>query len=170
MACSLPDTKATASSLPPHQLGVSFPRASESLPMLVQEAVNRLASPSAPGDWVLLQVDVSNAFNCIHRSHLLESATKKAPHLAPWLSTLYGAPLPLLVRGSNDDRISSTRGYNRVATLEPYSSPWASKTSWHNFLTCGSTTGTRMMGSSWAPLVQLNGRSLCWSRALQPSG
>ena len=56
-------------------------------------------------------MDASNAFNCVHRSHLLAAAARAAPpHLVPWLSTLYGAPLPLLVRGSNDARISSTRG------------------------------------------------------------
>jgi hypothetical protein len=78
--------------------------------MFLQECISELATDQAAhNDWVLAQVDVTNAFNCLDRSVMLQQAAQRAPHLMPWLSGLYGSPLPLLVKGSSDKRIIWSR-------------------------------------------------------------
>ena len=64
--------------------------------MGTQRIVDALG-PSAP--WVLLQVDVSNAFNTVSREAMLERATQKVPTTAPWLHWCYSVDAPLFCQG-----------------------------------------------------------------------
>ena len=47
----------------------------ETLPMAVQAAVeSAVRAPAGPADWVLLQVDLRNAFNCVTRQAVMAGA------------------------------------------------------------------------------------------------
>jgi hypothetical protein len=48
---------------------------------------------------------VRNAFNCLDREAMLAQAALRTPHLMPWLQNLYGSPLPLLVKGTQQRRV-----------------------------------------------------------------
>ena len=82
-------------SLQPRQVGVGTPFAAE----LVGMAMQRIADSRPNGSWVALQVDVSNAFNCISRPAMLRQCAKKAPSLYNWLAWCYNQPCELLCDG-----------------------------------------------------------------------
>ena len=107
---SLQETKAAAATLLPHQMGVACPKATEHIPMMRQELIRSLAESPENDDWVLTQVDLTNAFNCVSRQHMLLAASESIPHLMPWLNCLYGQHLPLNVKGTEDTHIMSERG------------------------------------------------------------
>ena len=46
---------------------------------------NLILSAQGP-DWVLLQIDIKNVFNSVHRSAIAAGLRKYAPHLLQWAS------------------------------------------------------------------------------------
>jgi len=46
--------------------------------------------------WLLLQVDLKNAFNCIHRPAIPEALEQRCPSLLPWVRQAF-QPAPVLV-------------------------------------------------------------------------
>ena len=54
-------------------------------------------------DWVDLALDVTNAFNSIHRRAFLEVVAQRFPTLWTWVHTCYGTPTELYVRRDGDD-------------------------------------------------------------------
>ena len=67
------------------------------------------------GKWGLLQVDISNAFNAIHRSNMLQGIAKRAPHLLPWAASSL-VPACLFV---GHHILESTEGAQQGAPLSP---------------------------------------------------
>ena len=82
--------------LSPVQCGVGVPNACESIGQGLQGLVDSLPRE---GDWVVLQVDVSNAFNTIDRTAVLHGAAKHAPAMLAWLKFLYATPATLFCQG-----------------------------------------------------------------------
>lgn len=85
--------------------------------MLVQQVVSLLHGPQNTEDWVILQVDIANAFNTLQRTPMLLNAAARTPHLMPWLSTLYGNHLPLLVKGGEGPPLWSQQGPQQGCTF-----------------------------------------------------
>jgi len=66
--------------------------------------------------WLLLQVDLKNAFNSIARPAILEALEHECPSMAPWVRQAF-QPAPLLIgRGV----IWSTRGVQQGDPLGPF--------------------------------------------------
>ena len=78
--------------LQPFQLGVAVPGGSEAVVLGIRAALE--ANP----DWTLVAMDVSNAFNSIHRSAIFEALQEGGPRLQsliPYVRAMYGKPTPL---------------------------------------------------------------------------
>ena len=75
--------------LVPEQVGVGEPHACEMVGMGLQAMVMRKIL-EGDRDFVVLQVDLRNAFNCISRKAVLEGAAKHAPSMSNWLQWCYG--------------------------------------------------------------------------------
>ena len=105
--------KSEIGTLAPRQCGVGVPGASEHVGMAIQ-AYSR-AHPH--GDWLCLQVDVKNAFNCVQRPVMLEQCASKCPSAFPWLQWCYSQPCLLLCQGST--LVWSTRGVHQGDTMGP---------------------------------------------------
>ena len=67
-------------------------------------------------DWVVLQVDVSNAFNTIDRNAVLQGAVSFSPAMYPWLRFLYEQPAHLICQGQ---RLLSRTGVHQGCPLGP---------------------------------------------------
>ena len=102
--------KAQISHLTPVQVGVGVPSAAESVVMGTQSMVDGLAHTP---DWVLLKVDLSNAFNCVDRGALLRGALHDAPATFNYLRYAYSGPAPLYV---GDSVLSSQTGTHQGAS------------------------------------------------------
>jgi hypothetical protein len=106
-------SKAEVGVLAPRQCGVGVPGAAEHVGMAMQA----FARAHPEGDWVALQVDVRNAFNCIQRPVMLEQCARKCPAAFPWLQWCYSQPCRLLCQGST--LVWSTRGVHQGDTMGP---------------------------------------------------
>ena len=95
---SLAAVKKELSSLQPRQCGVGVRNAAEMVGMGLQRYVQ---SREAAGDrdYVVLQVDVKNAFNSMSRDAILRGCMAKAPSVYNWLRFCYGKPSPLFCQG-----------------------------------------------------------------------
>ena len=82
-------------SLQPRQCGVSVQGATE----LVGMGVQRLVEARNDNEWVVLTVDMSNAFNTIHRDAILQSCAKRMPTAYNWLRFCYEGHSPLFCQG-----------------------------------------------------------------------
>jgi len=69
------------------------------------------------GDWVILQIDVCNAFNSLNRSSILEGCLRRAPSAYNWLSWCYGLPCPLYSQGL--EVAQSTLGVHQGDAMGP---------------------------------------------------
>ena len=78
--------------LHPLQVGVGIPGAADAVAMGLQSLVN---SQPTGSHWVLLKVDISNAFNTIHRQHVLEQTAIRCPTLFNYLRFNYRSHAPL---------------------------------------------------------------------------
>ena len=78
----------------------------------VQEIVDSLP---VDGEWAVLQIDISNAFNCVHRQAIVRCVQKYAPHLLPW--AMQSLQCTSLFCGEH--RISSSEGSQQGAPLSP---------------------------------------------------
>jgi len=66
--------------------------------------------------WLLLQVDLKNAFNSIHRPAILEALEQRCPSMLPWVRQAF-QPAPLLV---GREVVWSTRGVQQGDPLGPF--------------------------------------------------
>ena len=82
-----PACRDAIASLAPPQVGVGVPGAAEAAAMTMQALASKLRSASP---WVALQVDFSNAFNCVHRPHLLHQGMVRVPAAYNYLRFAYG--------------------------------------------------------------------------------
>ena len=83
-------------SLQPRQCGVAVKGATELVGMGLQHFVDaRHADPN----WVVLTVDISNAFNTINRDAILRGCAKHVPVAYNWLSSCYQGHSPLFSQG-----------------------------------------------------------------------
>ena len=76
-----PETVAVGRGLHPLQLGVGASGACESLAIGIQEVLNH---PPSPEPWVVVAVDITNAFNTLSRAAIVEGVREFVPHLEPW--------------------------------------------------------------------------------------
>jgi len=76
--------------------------------------------------WLLLQVDLKNAFNSINRPAILDALGQRCPSMLPWVRQAF-QPAPLLV---GHEVIWSTRGVLQGDPLGPFLSPRASRQPW----------------------------------------
>ncbi len=91
-----PEAKAEIAALAPEQCGVGVSGAAELAAMGLQGLVRTLPPD---GDWVVLQVDMTNAFNTIDRLAMLRGAMKVAPGAFNWLRFCYDEPTGLICAG-----------------------------------------------------------------------
>ena len=85
------------SGLSPRQTGVAVKAAAELIGIGLQRAVDALDSL---GDWIVVQVDMVNAFNTLHREAVLEGARRKVPGAYNWLRFCYVGHVPLFCQGA----------------------------------------------------------------------
>ena len=81
--------------------------------MATQSLVDTLGGTA---NWMILKVDMSNAFNTVHRSRVLQSALAYCPAAFNYLQFAYSAPAPLFVGGS---MLSSETGTHQGCPLGP---------------------------------------------------
>ena len=101
--------------LAPLQCGVGIPGACESIGQGLQDVVTALPADEG-ADWVVLQVDVKNAFNTVHRNVVLQGATSFSPAMYPWLRFLYEQPVHLICQGQS---LLSRTGVHQGCPLGP---------------------------------------------------
>ena len=75
-----PATKDVLNSLAPVQK--AFQKA-DGCPFTAQ-CLQHLIDHAASQDWAALQIDLSNAFNAVHRQAILDAVAQRAPHLYAW--------------------------------------------------------------------------------------
>ena len=86
-----PAGREAASSLLPRQIAFCKGGPCETLGMAVQSLVDGLPGD---GDWVLLQIDLQNAFNSVERGAVTAAVSDLFPAAVPWVSqTMQAAPL-----------------------------------------------------------------------------
>lgn len=95
---SLEAVRTEMASLQPRQCGVGVRNAAEMVGMGLQRLVQSHASTGA-SDYVVLQVDVRNAFNSVSRDAVLRGCMSKVPSAYNWLRFCYGGTSPLFCQG-----------------------------------------------------------------------
>ena len=70
--------------------------------MMLQEYITNLVEHDPDEPWVMAQLDITNAFNCVDRSSMLAATARMAPALMPWLSLLYRSHMTLFLKNSGD--------------------------------------------------------------------
>ena len=110
---STPSAKEQTVTLRPVQCGVAVPNATESIAMSVQSLANTLGNGS---NWACLQVDFTNAFNCLDRSAILSAAALRTPTCFNYLRFAYGTPAPLYIGGQT---LFSLTGTHQGCPLGP---------------------------------------------------
>ena len=89
-------TKQQIESLQPLQVGVGLRNATEAVAMGVQGVV---VSRASMGHWVILKVDMTNAFNTISRETVLHETQGRCPSLFNYLRFCYQLHAPLFCGG-----------------------------------------------------------------------
>ena len=104
----------------PHQCGIATPGACETIAMGLQSWVHAHHTEHA---WAILQVDLRNAFNSVHREAIFDEIGQSAPELIPWVSTCYAQHSHLIAQGH---RLSSRCGVQQGDPLGPllFSMAW----------------------------------------------
>merc|ERR1711989_33011 len=101
--------------LSPIQLGVGVPHGCEAAVHAVREHVTEpSAGQGVP--FVLVKIDIKNAFNSLRRDVLLTRVREKCPELLPMVSHSYSLPTPL---SFGDAVISSVRGVQQGDPIGP---------------------------------------------------
>jgi len=96
------------------QFGAGSPSGTERVAHLMRRLVN--AHRNDP-DFVVLKVDIENAFNSLSRPALLRAAVKHAPEIAGWIEWLYGSPTML---SYGEKLVTSASGVQQGDPLGPY--------------------------------------------------
>ena len=107
----MPATQALLTSLNPLQTAFGGKNACELVAITFQHMI--LQAPT--GNWVVLQLDIRNAFNSVHRGAIAQGLSRYAPHLLPWAASCL-QPAPLFV---GDTTIESLEGGQQGAPLVP---------------------------------------------------
>ena len=115
-ALTLPTVRQATRALQPLQVGVGVPGAAELVAMSLQSMVDGMHHMAAAGDWVVLQVDVANAFNTVDRNAVLPGAVSFSPAMYPWLRFLYEQPAHLICQGQS---LLSRTGVHQGCPLGP---------------------------------------------------
>ena len=104
--------------LEPLQLGVKTPNGCEAIVHTARQWLHRHRSDA---NKVALSVDISNAFNSVHRSAVLRSVRVHFPSLAPWVDCCYRHDSVLFTGSSMaaSQVISSARGVQQGDPLGP---------------------------------------------------
>ena len=110
---STPSLAAQLKNLAPLQCGVGIPNACESIGQGLQNVVSGMP---VEGDWVVLQIDLSNAFNCVDRTTMLKGAARHAGNMYPWLKFLKEQPTTLYCQGR---ALPSRTGVHQGCPLGP---------------------------------------------------
>ena len=118
--------------------------------MLVQQALEILHTSENTEDWCLLQVDLSNAFNSVSRQRVIHQVAKEAPHLLPWVQSLYGEELSLYL---GHEKVASRRSVQQGCNFGTFLFALAIQPIIHVDTTwlsrCGFPGGTQMTGLFW---------------------
>ena len=109
----IPEVSAALHKLAPLQTGLGTPNAAESVAMGIQKLLPTL--PAEPG-WAILQIDLRNAFNCVHRDSVLDGTRRYAPGLFNWLQTMLINQSPLFL---GQHIIQSASGVHQGCPLGP---------------------------------------------------
>lgn len=96
----------------PVQFGVGFPGGTENIIHGIRNI--RASSP----DKILVSLDLSNAFNSVHRQAFIDQVKSSFPNLLPWVSQAYGFNSVLLARGC--PLISSITGVRQGDPMGPF--------------------------------------------------
>ena len=107
------ETSAELASLVTHQLGVGVPDACSLITQTIQGLLPRLP---VDGDWVLLQVDLKNAYNSVLRFPALQTCATTCPSLLPWSRWTYCCENPIFL---GEKIIGGTRGVQQGDPLGP---------------------------------------------------
>ena len=91
-----PEVAQAVRSLMPRQVRVGVPNATELIGMGIQRIVD---SSDPKGDWVILQVDVQNAYNTLSRTAILEGCATKVSGAYNWMAFSYAQHVPLYCQG-----------------------------------------------------------------------
>ena len=126
-------------SMHPTQIGVAMKGAPEKLACALQELVNSFHKEDPTGDWVILQVDVSNAFNSMLRHEAMPEVLQRCPQAYQFMRTCLAKPAPLFFGGH---KIWSKRGFQQGCFGSPQPFRGVCNESWKIFLTCSNTGGT----------------------------
>ena len=106
-------SSALTSELKPVQLGVGVRMGCEAAVHAVREFTDiHTGTP----DYVVAKLDLSNAFNAVHRSAVLREVFRRFPAAAPLVSQAYSQPTPLYF---GTTRIMSSRGVQQGDPLGP---------------------------------------------------
>ena len=80
------------------QCGVGVAGACVVAPMGLQRVVDAMHEGGS-GSWGVLQVDFSNAFNCLRRRDMLDAVRRRCPEALPWMAACYAEHSPLFCGG-----------------------------------------------------------------------
>ena len=105
--------KQQVAALAPLQCGVGVRGATEAVAMGTQCLVNQFGGT---GHWALLKVDLSNAFNSVHREHILKGALHSCPGAYNFLAFAYAQHAPLYL---GEDILTSEEGTHQGCPLGP---------------------------------------------------
>ena len=109
----LPQTRECIHAMEPIQQGMGTPAACERLGRSLQQYID---GRDLPADSVILQVDLSNAFNTVDRSAVLAGVSHLTPHLLPWACLSLSTPAQLYCPIGN---LKSSQGVQQGSPLGP---------------------------------------------------
>ena len=115
--CALSKEK-SSSFFQPFQFGVACKAGAEKV---IHSLRNCVEVNWQSGDFVILKVDMSNAFNFVSRQAVLEECATFFPELMSWVTWCYGSHTSLF---HPQGRIWSQSGAHQVTPLVLCSSPW----------------------------------------------
>ena len=95
VAMHSPHTTEEIQSFLPFQCGVGVEGACET----VAQGLQQFVCNANGSDWLLLQLDLSNAFNSIDRRAMLEEVRQRVPSLFGWVQTCYAPRVDLRLVG-----------------------------------------------------------------------
>ena len=96
------------------QYGVATPAGAERMIHFVRKT---MAAHELDTDWVVLKVDLKNAFNCVSRARILELVLAHAPDMYHWVDWCYRTSSVLTF---SDFRVASREGVQQGDPLGPF--------------------------------------------------